>query len=381
MESVKILGFSDKKGYKKMSGENISGNRKKVIALDFFCGCGGVTNGLRKAGIEVIAGFDIDPEVRYAYEENNSGSVFFNIDISKTGENVKAINKILESRRRDALIFSACAPCQPFSLHNRNHKWDYRKSLMIEFIKVIKRLPIKNRPEVILFENVGTMRKRGERVLNIVIEQFEKMGFAILGPRIINVADFGVPQSRKRLIFVAVKNCFLRHNDRFNWDYFDDKFKEEKVSVKDAISHLPVIPHGHRLNRQDPLHVTRALSSVNLQRIRQITRPGQGREMWDKKYNLECYKKHDGHKDVYGRMSWDGQAPTLTCRCISISNGRFGHPEQDRAISLREAAILQTLDCYKFKEPILLNRVAQQIGNAVPPKLATKIGKFVLEII
>lgn len=364
-----------------MSGENIAGNRKKVIALDFFCGCGGVTRGLRRAGIEVIAGFDIDHEVRYAYEENNKGSTFFGIDISKTAENVKAINGLLESRKREVLIFSACAPCQPFSLHNRSHKWDYRKSLMVKFIKVINKLQTKNRPDVILFENVGTMKKRGDRVLNIVLNQLDNMDFLILGPRIVNVADFGVPQNRKRLIFIAVKRTFLRNEDRFNWNYFDDRYKEEKVSIKEAIGHLPAIPHGYKINRQDPLHVTRVLSPLNLKRIRQITEPGRGREMWDEKYNLECYKKHDGHRDVYGRMPWKGQAPTLTCRCISISNGRFGHPEQDRAISLREAAILQTLEDYKFEEPILLNRVAQQIGNAVPPKLATKIGKFVLEII
>lgn len=364
-----------------MPGKNITGNKKKIIAIDFFCGCGGVTNGLKKAGIEVIAGFDIDPEVKYAYEENNSGSAFLNIDITNTSENIKAINELLESKKRDILIFSACAPCQPFSLHNRSHKWDYRKSLMIKFIKVVKKLQIKNRPDIILFENVGTMKKRGERVLNIVIKQLENLDFSILGPKIINATDFGVPQSRKRLIFIAVKKCFLRHKDRFTWNYFEDRFKEEKVSVKEAIGHLPGIPHGYKVNMQDPLHVTRALSPLNFKRIRQITEPGRGREMWDEKYNLECYKKHDGHRDVYGRMSWNGQAPTLTCRCISISNGRFGHPEQNRAISLREAAILQTLGNYKFKEPILLNRVAQQIGNVVPPKLACKIGKFILEII
>lgn len=364
-----------------MQKENTTRNRKNIIALDFFCGCGGVTHGFKKSGIEVISGFDLDPEVRFAYEENNSGSKFYNIDISKTSENIKVINSLLKSKRRDALIFSACAPCQPFSLHNRNHKWDYRKSLMIKFIKVVKNLRAKNRPDVIFIENVGSMKKRGERVLNIVINQLENMGFLILGPKIFNAADFGVPQNRKRLILIAVKRYFLRDRDHFTWNYFKENFSEKRLSVKEAIGHLPAIPHGVKVNRQDPLHVTRELSFINLKRIQQITEPGHGREMWQEQYNLECYKKHDGHKDVYGRMSWSGQAPTLTCKCVSLSNGRFGHPEQDRAISLREAAILQTLEDYTFKEPVLFNKIAQQIGNAVPPKFAYKISQFILEII
>jgi DNA (cytosine-5)-methyltransferase 1 len=103
--------------------------------------------------------------------------------------------------------------------------------------------------------------------------------------------------------------------------------------------------------------------------------------MWDKKYLLSCYLNHDGHKDVYSRMYWDKPAPTLTCKCTSISNGRFGHPEQDRAISLREAAILQTLDDYKFKKPINFVEISRQIGNAVPPKFAEKIAQFILELV
>lgn len=364
-----------------MRRKNKTGNKRKVIAIDFFCGCGGVTHGMRKAGVDVIAGFDNDSEVKYAYEENNKGSIFYELDINNHEANLRIVNGILKDRRRaDILIFSACAPCQPFSLHNRIHKWDRRKSLMIKFIDVIEALTPKNRPNAIFFENVGTMKKRGRKVLRKVLNFLKALNYEVLPPRVINAANFGVPQNRKRLIFIAIeKNC-IKNNENFKWDYFENHYGEKVITVREAIAGLPPIPHGYKVNKEDPLHITRKLATINLERIRQITLPGGGREMWDKKYILKCYLEHNGHKDVYGRMYWNKPAPTLTCKCISLSNGRFGHPEQDRAISLKEAAILQTLDDYRFKEPLSLDKIAKQIGNAVPPKLAMKFAQFILEL-
>ncbi|MHC2994910.1 MAG: DNA cytosine methyltransferase [Candidatus Atribacteria bacterium] len=364
-----------------MYRENRTNNKRKIIAIDFFCGCGGVTHGMRKAGVDVIAGFDNDPNVKYAYDENNKGSIFYELDINEIKINLQVIKNLLKDRIKDILIFSACAPCQPFSLHNRRYKDDSRKVLMLKFIDLVEALPKKNQPEVIFFENVGSMRRRGNEVLQKALNRLKELDYLILYPRIINSADFGIPQNRRRLIFIAVQKKHLKNEEYFSWDYFESKYSEKTITVRKAIGKLPPIPHGYRLNKKDPLHITRKLFPINLERIKQITIDGGGREMWDEKYNLECYRNHKGHKDVYGRMHWNKPAPTLTCKCISLSNGRFGHPEQNRAISLREAAILQTLDDYKFKEPISLDKVAKQIGNAVPPKLAMKFTQFILEFV
>ena len=363
-------------------------SNKKIISLDFFCGCGGVTHGFRRAGIKVLAGFDNDIKVEFAYKRNNKGSKFYETDINNKETVIKLVKKILKpyDPKNTISIFCACAPCQPFSAHNKNYKNrnDYRRNLMSSFIGIIAALPKRRRPSFVFVENVGPMKSRGKAILNKIINTLKsaEFGYDVLEPKIINAADFGVPQNRKRLIFIATKRQIVRNsNGNFKWDYFFERYRDNVVKVGEVIRGLPPIKAGTKVNKNDPLHITCDLSELNLKRIKQITLPGGSRNMWSKKDNLECYKEHKGHMDVYGRMSWEAPAPTLTCKCISLSNGRFGHPEQHRAISLREAAILQSMDDYVFQEPIIITKVARQIGNAVPPRLAEKFGLFIRELI
>ena len=192
-----------------MYRKNRKNSERKIIAIDFFCGCGGVTHGMKKAGVDVIAGFDNDPNVKYAYEENNKGSVFYELNINEIKTNEQFIKNLLKDRIKDILMFSACAPCQPFSLHNRRYKDDPRKVLMLKFIDLVEVLPKKNQPEVIFFENVASMRKRGNEVLQKALNRLKKLDYLILYPRIINSADFGIPQNRRRLIFIAVQKIKL----------------------------------------------------------------------------------------------------------------------------------------------------------------------------
>lgn len=362
-----------------------NGKNRRVVALDFFCGCGGVTHGLRKAGIEVLAGFDNDPDVKYAYTKNNNRSKFFEIDLTDTELVVKKIKLILKDNRFDDLIFSACAPCQPFSVHMRHgHTEDERRTLMNCFIDIVKKLPKRFQPKIIFCENVGTMKSRGRDVLEKSRRTLERFGYEFLDQKIINAADFGVPQNRKRLMFIAAKKSIVKNNKKFSWEYFYGNYRTKDVlTVRDKIGNgrLRPIKAGNLINKDDPLHISPLLTDINLKRISAITKPGGTRAMWPSDLNLKCYKNHKGHKDVYGRMSWGAPAPTLTCRCTSISNGRFGHPTQNRAISLREAAILQTMDKYKFQLPIKLGKVAEQIGNSVPPELSRRLGKFILQIL
>jgi len=351
---------------------------KRIIGIDFFCGCGGMTHGLKKAGIDMLAGFDNDPDAKFPYERNNRGAKFYEIDIRKVKETVSLVKRIIASFRWDYLFFASCPPCQPFSLHNRNHKWDSRKGLMLKFVEVVKKLPRALRPTFIIAENVGAMKTRGRHTLSLVIKRLEKMNYVILPPKVVNAAYFGVPQKRRRLILIAVQKNSLLNKEKFDWKYFYSNYRTRLITVRQAISHLPKVKAGC-INKKDPLHVTQSLSGKNLRRLKRITVDGGSRDMWHGKDTLKCYKEHDGHKDVYGRMKWDKPAPTLTCRCISISNGRFGHPKQNRAITLREAAILQTLDDYKFEVPIVKTKIARQIGNAVPPKLFQIITRFLLQ--
>lgn len=363
-----------------MHSENKTKVNKKIIGFDFFCGCGGVSHGFINSGINMLAGFDINNSMKYAYESNNYPSKFYEVDINNTKENINVIKTVLNNIKYDHLIFAACAPCQPFSNQNRNYLFDSRKSLLLSFSEMLNHLNKKKQPSFIFFENVGPMKRRGEEVLKKIIANLEKLKYEILGPKVINAMDFGIPQSRKRLIFLAGKKHFLREYSNYSWDYFYDEYTEKHKTVHDAIKHLPKIKAGET-HAQDKLHSARNLSTRNLEKLKKIVIPGGSRDMWDKFDILNCHKNYSGHKDVYGRMAWDKPSPTLTTKCVSLSNGRFGHPEQNRAISLREAAILQTMDDFEFEYPVNSTLVSEMIGNAVPPKLAEKFGNYILSFL
>jgi DNA (cytosine-5)-methyltransferase 1 len=362
-------------------------DRKNLIGLDFFCGAGGVTNGFRKAGIDVIAGFDINPIMKYAYEENNKPAKFVLSDIADIEKNENVVNSLLNRHSEKLKVFSACAPCQPFSSQNKKTSKDERSGLLLYFAKLVENLPLVNKPDFIFAENVGFMQKRGELVLNEIILIFAKLGYKILEPKIHNAVKFGVPQSRRRLIFLAVKELIVRNNENiFSWEYFENKYAsiEKIVTVNQAFRNYEK-RYKTRLSKlfpgetdeKDSIHQARNLSELNIKRLQN----GISRVEWPKELWLECHsKEYLGHKDVYGRMDFNKPAPTLTTKCNCISNGRYGHPLEDRGISLREAAILQTMDNYKFEEPVSLSKVALQIGNAVPPLLAQQFGKYFIEL-
>lgn len=363
-----------------MYSKNKESKRKKIIGFDFFCGCGGVSHGFLKSGINMLGGLDIKESMKFAYEKNNHPSRFFKVDINDLKSNINVIKNLAFNNDFDNIIFAACAPCQPFSNQNRKYLNDIRKSLLLSFSELLTKLPNKLLPSFIFVENVGTMKHRGKKILDIILKNLEDMEYKILEPKIINAKNFGVPQSRKRLIFLAGKSKIVKNSDNFSWDYFYEKYAENIITVKEAIGNLPKIKAGETFEK-DKLHSARRLSPENLIKLMKITIPGGSRNMWDKNDILDCHKNYNGHKDVYGRMTWNKPSPTLTTKCVSISNGRYGHPEQHRAISLREAAILQTMDDYEFEYPVKSTAVAEMIGNAVPPKLAEKFGKFILSFL
>lgn len=333
--------------------------------VDLFCGVGGLTCGLQKAGLNVIAGYDLDSSCEYPYTHNNN-SLFINKNIEEvTGKEIKRL-----LRGYDVKILAGCAPCQPFSSHQKDKK-DRSKhkdwKLLYQFARLIK----ESKPHIVSMENVPELEK--EKVFKDFVDTLKQLKYNVIY-KTVNAADYGVPQRRKRLLLLASK---LKKID------FIEPTHKAPVTVRDAIGHLPSIDAGVE-NNTDRLHITSSLSEVNLKRI-QHSKPGGSWKDWPKELVLECHKKEKGqtYTSVYGRMKWDDVSPTITTQFTGYGTGRFGHPVQDRALTLREGAILQSFpENYSFISPdesIVIKNVSRQIGNAVPPKLGEVIGISILK--
>ncbi|MDD5372480.1 MAG: DNA cytosine methyltransferase [Sulfurimonas sp.] len=344
--------------------------KQKISAVDLFCGIGGLSFGLKKSGIEIKAGIDFDDSCKYAYE-TNCNSEFMYADVSSVQK--EDINKYFEEDEIKVLV--GCAPCQPFSTYtlNGDKQKDQRWQLLYHFARLIK----ETNPDIVSMENVPNLLNfKKEPVLDNFIKDLKDGGYYVWHG-IVYSPDYGIPQKRKRLVLLASKKGeikIIKPTHKPN----------EYVTVKDVIGNLAPIGAGETA-MNDFIHKASNISEKNLKRIRQSKPGGSWKTDWDEELKLECHKKENGksYGSVYGRMRWNEPSPTMTTFCTGIGNGRFGHPEQDRAISLREAAILQTFPKdYKFvdkEENLKFGQVSRQIGNAVPPKLGEVIGKSIIE--
>jgi len=335
-----------------------------IVALDIFCGAGGVTYGLRKAGIRVAVGLDKDEDCRLTYTQNNPSAKFLADDVRKLSARA-LLSHATPIDEDDFLLLAACAPCQPFSSQNRKrHEADDRAVL-----RHVERHVRELRPDFLLIENVPGLRKvpgfsAFRRLLHTLRTLRYKVRFGV-----IDAARYGVPQHRNRLVLTASIHGEAPWPDRSRGD---EPGLLPFVTVRDAISKYPPLKAGEE-HPTVPNHIAALLADKNLERLRSTPLDGGSRADWPSALVLDCHKAHDGHPDVYGRLRWDAPAPTLTTKCTSISNGRYGHPEQHRAISAREAAALQGFDgSYMFYGG--LRQITRQIGNAVPPILAEQFG-------
>ncbi|HIR89830.1 MAG TPA: DNA cytosine methyltransferase [Candidatus Fimimorpha faecalis] len=338
------------------------------VAVDLFCGIGGLTYGIRKAGIVVAAGIDIDPTCQYAYEENNK-SIFIN----KAVEEIKKEEIESYYPKGCIKILMGCAPCQPFSNYSlrytkegpKDEKW----RLLYYFSDLVKKI----QPEIISMENVPQLVKR--KVFDDFVESLNNEGYYVSW-KIVNCADYGVPQNRNRLVLLASKLGDI--------SLIEPLYNQKNyITVKDAIGKLPKIKDGE-CSKTDALHRASKLSKINKRRIKESV-PGGTWKDWDESLQLLCHKKStgQGYCSVYGRMEWEKPSPTITTQFYGYGNGRFGHPEQDRALSMREGAILQSFPPeYKFidmNHPQTNRQIGIHIGNAVPVKLGEAIGKSILK--
>ena len=335
----------------------------KYSVIDLYCGIGGLTKGFRQEKFKVIAGFDFDKSCKYAYEVNNQTN-FYCEDLSLT--NSSTINeKFIKGTKK---ILVGCAPCQAFSTYSQNNKKNDKWKMLYSFSRIINDIE----PDIVSMENVPNLKNyMGGKVFNDFISNLKKKKYFI-NWRIVDSSNYGVPQSRKRLILFASKYG--------NVDFISPRVKDKKT-VRDTIGHLTPIESGE-ISKIDSLHRARKLSPLNLKRIN-ATPAGGGWKDWPKELLLECHKKESGKsfRSVYGRMRWDDLAPTMTTQCTGLGNGRFGHPQQNRAISLREAALFQTFpEDYKFydkEEELSISKIEKQIGNAVPVALGRMVAKSI----
>lgn len=345
------------------------GKMLEINAIDLFCGVGGLTHGMQQAGINVVAGFDIAKECQYSYEYNNN-SKFIYKDIKEIEDDEI---KSLYPKNTEVSILMGCAPCQPFSAYSHRYKNNENRKQKMDLLDYFGRQVKLSNPDIVSMENVPQIQK--DPVFHNFIKLLNNEGY-FFDWKVVYAPEYGVPQKRKRLLLLASK---IGEINLLGPIYT----KDEYPTVRDAISHLRPIKAGET-DSKDFLHRSRKLSDLNLERIKNSKSGGTWKD-WDEKLLPNCYKKASGssYTSVYGRLEWDKPSSTITTQFVGYGNGRFGHPEQDRALSLREGAILQTFpDEYQFVEKtkdVLFSKLVMQIGNAVPVKLGKVIGDSIQE--
>lgn len=324
---------------------------KQVTAIDIYCGSGAVTEGLKAEGISVIAAIDNDPIACATYRLNHPEVHLLESDI-RTVNPIEIRSRIRLADRLDFLI--VCAPCQPFSSQNRKRAVnDERAILILEGLKFVSVF----RPKLIFFENVPGIAVSGP--LQNLRRNLEELGYVLSEPKNINAADCGVPQRRERCIMIAAKNQEIINT------FYGSIRVQSSVTVRQTIGGLRPLCSGEH-DPEDPLHFARKHQPLVLQRMNHIPQDGGSRSSLPAELELECHKgRKNVFPDVYGRMKWDDVAPTLTTGCTDVTKGRFAHPRDNRAITLREAALLQSFPPhYHFYGNS--GQIARQIGNAVP---------------
>lgn len=326
-----------------------------ISCVDLFCGAGGLTHGFSRGGLRVTAGIDNDPACRYPYERNNAAR-FVERDIASVSP-----EEVSQWFAPDTFkVLAGCAPCQPFSTYSQRYgtRKDGKWGLLYEFARIVEGV----QPDVVTMENVPAVARH--RVFADFVTTLKRLGYRVWSETV-ECAEYGIPQHRRRLVLLASRHGPLALPKSTHGCH---------RTVRDAIGRMPSIRAGGQWH-SDPLHIASSLSPTNLVRIRE-SKPGGSWRDWPSNLIADCHKATTGqsYPSVYGRMEWDKPAPTITTQCYGFGNGRFGHPEQDRAVSLREAAMLQSFPrTYRFVpsgDPVYFSVIGRLIGNAVPVELA-----------
>ncbi|BDR59678.1 DNA cytosine methyltransferase [Xylocopilactobacillus apicola] len=341
----------------------------EINAVDLFCGLGGLTYGLSSAGINVVAGIDIEKKCSFPYSKNNHAA-FIPGDLKEISPD---FIDLLYPPDTDIKVLVGCAPCQPFSSYSYRYKGSDQTKNKMDLLHYFGKIVEEIHPDIVSMENVPQLAKEG--VFAEFLEVLKNAGYQV-DWQIVYAPKYGVPQKRKRLILLASKFGSI--------SLIPPIYQEQNYpTVRMAIGDLPPIQSGAR-SKIDPMHRSVQLTEINLKRIRQ-SKPGGTWKDWDQTLLPKAYTKKSGqsYTSIYGRMKWDEPAPTITTKFYGYGNGRFGHPDQDRAISYREGALLQTFPRnYQFfdeEHQLSTKELGIMIGNAVPVKLGEATGKNIIK--
>jgi DNA (cytosine-5)-methyltransferase 1 len=333
----------------------------RISAIDLFCGAGGLSLGLKQAGVNIAAGIDLDPDCAYPFE-TNLGAKFLLKDVTELS--AKELNELWHPGH--IRLLAGCAPCQPFSSHRRGadtsdeNNWN----LLAQFERLVR----ETLPELVTMENVTRLGRMS--VFDGFVAALRELGYEVsfgtlFGP------EFGLPQERRRLVLLASRVGPVAMP-------VGKKDKQRFKTVAETIRHLPPLLSGES-DPDDALHTARRLSPLNQARI-EASLPGGTWRDWPDELLADCHRRESGasFQSFYGRMEWNRPSPTITTQAFNFGTGRFGHPEQHRSLTLREAAMLQGFPrSYQFVPDFVkpsMQSVGRLIGNAVPPVFGFAVG-------
>lgn len=350
----------------------------KLKAIDLFCGAGGLSAGLLKGGFDVCLGVDNNKAALQTYRYNMKQTKLIEKDIRMVS--AEEIAEIACIEKGGNFLLAGCPPCQGFSNIGKRDEFDIKNELVYDYVRIVNQLE----PSFILMENVPGMAKGvGKKIFSKVVELLSLKYH--IEYEILNAADYGVPQLRKRLVLHGIRKNVYEQLQMLeevkilpkatHSKYFECGLRKWRT-VGDTIMDLPSIEAGEEYKKANIYnHMARNLSELNKARLAEVSRNGGDRSSLSGKFVLQCHKKTNvSYTDTYGVMRLDSPAPTITSGCTIISKGRYGHPTQIRGLSVREAARLQSFDD-DFVFVGNMGEMSLQVGNAVPPDLAKASAK------
>ncbi|MGB8658154.1 MAG: DNA cytosine methyltransferase [Candidatus Zixiibacteriota bacterium] len=350
---------------------------ERFTAIDLFCGAGGLTLGLKRAGFNVVAGVELYPEIAKTYQANHPDTKLLIKDVREvTGKELFELTSL-----KSIDLLSGCPPCQGFSkLTDKYRRKDSRNDLVLEMARLVQEMS----PKMVMMENVSGLATRGKPILDELVKRLEHLDY-LVNKEVLQLADYGVPQSRRRLVLLAGKGFHIPMPKRTHCDQGDKKAKLKPwLTLADVLKDMAEpMTLSTAIQQGGPQkfnwHVVRDLTETSVQRYK-ATKPGACRYSLPMNLRPRCHRNREkGFPNVYGRLSWDQIPPTITGGCTTPAKGRFGHPDQLRTISVREAALIQTFPKnYKF-DTEFMDTVCDLVGNALPYLFVRKVATTCVE--
>lgn len=350
---------------------------ERPTAIDLFCGAGGLTLGLKRAGFRVVAGVELYPEIAKTYKVNHRSTKLLIKDVREvTGRELFELTGLKELD-----LLAGCPPCQGFSkLTDKWHRKDPRNDLVLEMSRLVGEM----RPQMVMMENVAGLATRGKPTLDEFVQRLESLDY-LVNHGVLQLADYGVPQSRRRLVLLAGKGFDIPMLKRTHSPQGDPKTRLKPwLTLRNVLKDI-----GEPVTLEKAIegggpqkfnwHVVRDLTNTSIRRY-EVTKPGTSRYSLPKELRPKCHRySNKGFPNVYGRLNWDQVPPTITGGCTTPAKGRFGHPDQLRTISVREAASIQSFPKHFKFDTEYMDTACDLVGNALPPKFAQKVAKACLK--